>query len=714
MILSSLRSLMQQEYRQLFTWIPVLLGIGIAWYFALHNEPERWVPFNAFIYCVILAWLCRNRLPVMGFIWMGGGVVALGFMLAMWQTQQSDSPVLERSGLYEIEGHIITVDSNSQGVKRFLIALNKMDSQTEQAIPKHIRVMIRTKDNGAAVGDRVRLLVKLSPPPRPVMPEAYNFARKSYFQQLGAVGFAVSEVTIIEPDNRNQWHDFINRLRDTIAMENERILSNPTGAVASALMVGKRYAIDDQVMQHIRDAGIAHILAISGLHMVIVMGFCFVASRKFLAISTRVAVYYPTKKIAAMIAIMMGGIYLLLSGIPVSASRAFIMSSLYFLAILLDREPRPMHSVAWAALVILAMKPSDLLSPGFQMSFAAVVALIASYSFIDQHLRKFREQDTVLLTRLISYVGNMMLSSLIAGVATMPFSIYHFNHYSAYGVLTNLLAIPLTTLWIMPLAMISLLLSPVKLAFLTLIPMGWGIDLLVMLSKNIASLPYADRAFPSFSGWLLGVITVSVLWLSLWHTRLRLFSLPCILASVTWLMLKHDQQRPHIIISGEDKGSFAIINDQGEMMLSSLKRQDNYEKNTWKRRLGLVEGEDIELATHHPNYSCDRLACHYRVGEKHIAFIYDAAALIEDCEHADLLINFTYQNAYRLSPNHCSRPRIINRYHLWKNGGYTIRFHGEEMIIKHASYQAANRPWSTSKVSNRKKTLDQTAKKPPA
>lgn len=685
----------KQEFRQLFLWVPVCLATGIGIYFILPIEPTWYLLGLITSNCILLSLLLKKKYTLLALVICALSLVSLGVTLASIRSKIVLAPVIEKSKIYDLHGIITDIDTNHQGIARYIINVHTLAPLLPSETPEYVRVTIRTKTNNAQIGNHIFIQTKLSPPPRPVMPGAYDFARKSYFQRIGAVGFAISDVDITskEQHSSNSITAPIMRFRERIATHNNLTIGEKSGSIASALMVGKRFGIDDETMNHIRNAGIAHLLAISGLHLVIVTGFSFWATRFLLSRFTYIAEYYDIKKIAASCAILTGGIYLLMTGVPISALRAYVMTSLFLTAILLDREPTPMNSVALAATFILITKPESLLTPGFQMSFAAVIALIASFDLLNRDTNHGL-YETSSARRFIRYIGNIIFSSLVAAIATAPFGMYHFNNYSMYGVITNLIAIPLTTLWIMPLAMISMILYPLKLSFLTLIPMGYGIDLLLSIAKQIASLPYAYRVVPSFSPIILSITIFSGLWLCLWKTKIRFAAIPAIIIGGTLIHITSHHDVPNIIISGDASKGYALLDSQGNLMFSE-KGRNNYERDTWIRRTGMNEHEQISTtSTSIDQYHCDNLSCIYNVNGTSISFSTDPASFVEDCQNTDIIVNLTFTNAYKAFPSECANKQIISRYHLWKEGTHTIKIKKDgRAIIKTVYEQSLKRPW---------------------
>ena len=306
------------------------------------------------------------------------------------------SLVLERDvGPLWVSGRVIEIQNRTTGPRVVLDRLHLPRIEPAQT-PSKARIRLHRKSE-LEIGQRISVLSKLSPPPEPVFPGAYDFQRRAWFEQLGAVGFALSRVRVVddavatdsgaaaEPDDvagTNTIALAIALLRQTIAERIRAAQPNPEGAIAAALITGDRSAIPADVIEAMRDSGLAHLLAISGLHMGLVAATIFFAVRAMLAMWERGTLRYPVKKWAAITAIVGSFAYLLLSGMTVPTQRAFLMTGIVLLAIILDRTAISLRLVAWAATFILLITPEAILGASFQMSFAAVVVLVAAYEML--------------------------------------------------------------------------------------------------------------------------------------------------------------------------------------------------------------------------------------------------------------------------------------------------------------------------------------------
>lgn len=649
-----------EERHNWFLWIPVLFGIGICLYFALPEEPSIWIGFGWAALSLILLSLFRKYTSIflLAFIIL---IIGLGFVNAQWRAIRQASPIIpitERPA--SIIGTVIEVEHLPSG-KRIFVAPRNIRGVPPSSMPKNIRLTVRTPDNGASPGDLVKIFGVISPPPEPVYPGAYDFGRIAYFEQTGAVGYTLAPIRILEPARKYSFMTAIATLRKTIADRIIRDIGKEKGSIAAALLVGESGAIAKKTFEDIRASGLAHLISISGLHLSLVVGIFYVCSRKILALSETLTLQYNIKKWAALFGLIGSAFYLLLAGMPIPAQRAYIMASLVLLAIIIDRKPTPMRCVAWAALIILIMEPESILTPSFQMSFAAVIALISGYRALAHVFSHWGDElpdhQRQLYARIGLYIYGIVISTFIAGFATLPFGIYHFNNYSSYSILANLVAIPTTSFWIMPWGVLALLLLPVHLENLALYPMQWGIDLVLTISRNIAHLPYASGFVPSLSSYGFALVVFGMCWLLLWEKRWRLAGVPLIVIGMAAMFFT---PTPDIIIDQNGK-LFAVKNQNNELVFNN-NRLAHYTRHIWMQRSGQ---EKTVSAAKRTGLPCDNQWCVYETPYKTIAFVQDATVLHEACSHSDIVINLTGVTFP------CSRT-IISRDDLKRKGTHIL------------------------------------------
>lgn len=675
-------------------WLPVMLGVGIGLYFSLPIEPSVWIA--PFAFAVALGFLLFTRgaqsaiLQVWGLISLVLVFVTLGFGIAQLRTISLTAPILERSiGPTEVLGRIVTVEPRERGERLVLEKLEVKGLALEDT-PTRIRVTLASGAEGLYPGDRVRGRAKLSPPPEPSAPGAYDFARAAYFKQLGAVGFAygrfekLHEVagSALSGDQLSRrwevwWADLRHRLSERIVTA----LPGDPGTIAAALMTGERGRVPETHLQALRDAGLAHLLAISGLHIGLVAAGLFFGLRGVLALIPALALNYPIKKWAALVALPGAFAYLMLVGATIPAQRAFLMTGLMLLAVLLDRRALSMRLVAWAAMATLLLAPESLVSVSFQMSFAAVTLMIAAYEG-RRGLFAPAGRDFWSLGSLWRYALGIAVTSGLATIATAPFAVYHFNHLALYGVFANVLAVPITAFWIMPWALVAFLLMPFGLEALPLWLMGLGIEAVVGTAMTVADWPSAALKISAMPIWGLVAASIGGLWLAIWTGPWRFLGVLPLAASVLSIML----WRPPDILVSADARLLAVRQDDGSMWRSS-RRVNRFAADIWFRRAGLDPGNSSATGERSAPL-CDPMGCIAQVNGKKVALAWRAGAVAEDCGLVDLMISrIPLRRA-------CQRPeKTVDRFDLWRNGAHAIWIDGDSIKIESVATTRGERPW---------------------
>ena len=670
-------------------WLPVCLGAGIGLYFFLPVEPTMW-PGPACVAIAAIAAVAGRRSAALLLPAIILGVIAAGFSIAQIRTAQVAAPVLEkRIGPVMVDGRI--VDLHRRGARyRLVLDRLRIGRLAEERTPERIRLTVRAVPDGLRPGDTVRVRAIIAPPPAPAAPGAYDFARSAYFKRLGGVGFSVGRTRVTEAADRGPASPgiVVARLRQRMTERILAALDPPAGAIAAALMTGERGSIPDDILVAMRESGLAHLLAISGLHIGLVAGLLFFFLRLLLAVIEPVALRYPIKKWAALGAMAGAFLYLLISGATVPTQRAYLMVSVVLIAVMIDRTALSMRLVAWAAALVMVVAPENVLSVSFQLSFAAVIALIASYETVSRPLGRWRSQGG--RGRLVAVYGaGILLTAVVAGLATAPFAIYHFNRLALYGVAANAVAVPLTGFWIMPWAMAAFVLMPFGLEGVALAPMGWGIDLLIAIARTVSGWRGSSVLVPAMPTAALCVVALGGLWLCLWRTRWRWLGVPVIAASLVTVAFVRP---PDILIDGSAK-LMAVRTADGGLALSS-RRAARFEGEIWLRR----SAQRRSAAWAGPGLACDSLGCIYRAGGQTVALVHHRAALVEDCAIATVIVSRVPVRRWL-----CRKPvRIIDRFKLWRGGGHAIWLDADRVRVESVNERRGRRPWTAQKGRRRR------------
>lgn len=675
-------------------WVPVLFGCGIAVYFLLPSEPLLWTGFVGFGGFAAVTLLLYRRRGAFFIASIAALASAAGFVGIQLRTNAVDAPKIEqRIGPVAVTGSIVHLEPKTNGVRLLLDQLS-VERLEPSATPERIRLTVRYGGKDLRAGDRVHLLAILQPPPEPAIPGGFDFARKAWFERIGAVGFALGRPRATDPAEVGSFSVALARVRQFVTARILRAGDPATAPVAAALMTGERKAIPEQTLADMRDSGLAHLLAISGLHIGLIAGLLFFTVRLGLSAVEGVALRWPIKKIAAMTALAGAFCYLLISGSPIPTQRAFMMVAISLCAIMIDRNAISMRLVALAAVIVLLIAPESLLSASFQMSFAAVIGLVAVYEAAGSRLARARAGG-VIVSRVWVFLAGTILTTMIASLATGPFAIYHFNRLALYGLLANLLAVPLTGLWIMPWAILAFLLMPFGLEEIALVPMGWGIDAVLAIAAWTASLPGAVALIPPMTTPVLCVVALAGLWLCLWRGPLRYASIPVLVVALGSLVFA---RTPDVLIDGEAR-LFAVRLGDGTVVMPPG-NGNRFQRDIWLRHLTAPAASDPprDRVMGNGGMACDRDACLIRLNGQTVSLVFGPAAMREDCARADHLILMT-----RSSRSFCHAGSVVgSTFGLWRDGAHAFYFSADGNVsVETARTLRGDRPWS--RVSMRKR-----------
>ena len=670
-------------------WIPVGLGTGIALYFSLVQEPALWTGGVALAAAALLGWSQRHR-PGMALLCVALAVTAAGFTAAQWRAALLRAPVITDAMIpTQVTGRVASADTLVGG-KRVILERLRINRLPPDRTPERIRLTLRGQQPALEPGNWVTLRAGILPLPPPTAPGAFDFQRQSYFDGVGGIGFSLAAAEVIAQGGAEDDVEAIGlaiaRLRQHMTERIYDAIGGASGAIAAALVTGERGAIPESVLDAMRDSGLAHLLAISGMNIGLVAGILFFVVRAGFALVPPIALRYPIKKWAAGIGIVGALGYTVISGGTVPAIRSFLMIALVLTAVLFDRRGISMRTMAWSAAIILLLMPESLIGASFQMSFAAVIALITVYEILSSRLRPRGEDMPGWLQRGLLYLGGIALTTLVAGAATAPFALYHFNRYAAYGLAANLIAIPLNSVWVMPWAVIGMLLMPFGLEGPAFRMMGWGIDGIIATAETVAGWSGAVTLLPAMPIWGLILTAAGGLWLCLWTRPWRLAGVALVAAGLASLLVVRP---PDILIDG--RGSLlGIRTADGGLALSGW-RGDRFVQASWLRLAGQEEAPPYwPVAGTSPDgrLSCDALGCVYRAGGWTVALVQSPEALVEDCRLADVVV------ATVPVGRSCRGPTaIVDRFDLWRDGAHALWLSGGVVRVESVNGNRGRRPW---------------------
>lgn len=680
-----LRETWDAEFEQWPLWVPVLLGLGIGLYFALPVEPYLGVTSGTFVFCLIAVALCRRNVS----LFVPASILALifaGLTLAHFRAEYVAAPVLqEETGALGVEGRVRSIELLESNAYRVLIDRLSLSGIPSSDTPDRIRLVVRTKGAIPMAGDRIRTRAVIVPPSGPVMPGAFDFSRQAWFMRLGGVGYAIASIDIVSgvaDANPEAYWQRIERYRLRMTQRIRNVLDGDAGAVAAALMTGQRRLIPERIVEDLRIAGLAHLLAISGLHIGLLAGVAFFVVRAALALVPSIALRWPIKKWAAAAAIGVALFYALVSGTSIPTQRAFAMTSLVLLGVILDRRAITMRLVALVATALLVVTPEVLIHVGFQMSFAAVVALVATYEALRG--RRWMAQDGTLWGRVRFYFLALVVTTLVSDFAIASFAAFHFNRVASFSLISNMLAVPVMGLWVMPLAFFAFCLMPFGLEVLALKPMAWGIDAVTGIAHWVAGWDGAAVHVPAMPNLAIAGVALGGLWLALWSRPWRAWGLAPIGLG---LALALTATPPDLMVDGD--GKLVALRTQAGELAFSKSRGGRMARETWMRRGGEAEAVGWKrLEEDGGALACDASGCVYEAGARTIAILNHADGASEDCARADAVIS--------LVPifETCAANAVIDRFDLWRRGAHAIWLEDDRVTIRTAAEAQGARPWS--------------------
>ncbi len=562
---------LSEQRGHLFGWAPVVFAVGISFYFAATHEPRlgRCVVL-LFSGCVGLMIMRRLSSDTASIMVAALALIIGGYGLAGLRANLVAEPVLGFRYYGPIEGRIIEIDRSGSDAVRLTLDRVVLARMAPDRTPYTVRVSLHG-DQGfiePEPGQLVILTGHLSPPSGPAEPGGFDFQRMAWFERLGAVGYTRTPVLLARGANEGAAGLRVYRMRTAISEAVQDRLPGPSGAFAAAIMTGDRSGMERDSLDALRASNLAHLLAISGMHMGILAAFIFAAVRSGLALFPYVALRWSTKKIAAVCALLAGAGYLVMSGNSVSTERAFVMVAVMLIAVLFDRRALTLRAVAIAAMIVLVLRPEALFGPGFQMSFAATTALVVVFGAM-------RRTEWPNLPNWLKPVGAVFVSSLVAGLATAPIAAFHFNQIAQYGLIANLLSVPLMGTVVMPAAVLAALLAPIGLEMLGLWIMDLGLRWILAVAQFVSAQEAALRHVPTPPSEVLAMIVGGAIIVVLWRGAPRWVGLaPAAIGFVMWQSV----DRPVILVA-ESGSLIGLMTEMGRDV--SKERGEGFVASSW-------------------------------------------------------------------------------------------------------------------------------------
>ncbi len=665
------------------------LAGGIAAWFAL-SGPVVWVVALAVALLAALGAVAAWR-GVAGRARLQQSVIALSLVFALglgliWvRSEMVGTAAIERPLSGTFEGRVLQrIEQPAEDRVRLVLAMREPD--TGRAVKVRVNVPLEFDTPALGEGAVLRFQARLMPPAPPMLPGAYNFARSTWFEGLAATGSLQRATEVIEPAGRVP---VLAGTQRSLADHVRSRLPGPAGAIAAAFASGDRGSIGVADEDAMRDAGLTHLLSISGLHVSAVIAAAFFVALRLLALWPWLALRVRLPVVAAAVGALAGIGYTLLTGSEVPTLRSCLAALLVLGALALRREPLSLRMVAVAAVCVLALWPEALAGPSFQMSFAAVIAIVVLHDA--QPVRDFlapREESW------LRHAGRRLIMLLVAGlvieIALMPIVLFHFHRAGLYGALANVVAIPLVTFIAMPLIALALVFDLVGAGA----PFWWltgkSLDLLLAIARFTAGQPGAVRLMPQMTAGTFAWFVAGGLWIGLWRGRQRLLGLvPVGLGTILLLATP----LPDVLISGD--GRHVGIVGEGDRLLVLRESRSDYTRENMLKLAG-VAGDPVALEQW-PGAQCSTEFCviTLRRGGRDWHLLLsrnrqriEERALAAACERADIVVS------ERWLPRSC-RPRWLkaDRDYLEASGGLAIVLDGPR--LRSVGAEQGDHPWWT-------------------
>jgi competence protein ComEC len=658
---------LEAERDQLVLWLPVALGLGIALWFALPDS-TAWRAAVLVLVAVGFAGLAVGRGGrAARAVAVGALLAALGVGLVWSRSERVAAPVLDRPTVATFEARVETVEPLAARdlVRLTLLPVGTAIDARGRAIdlPRRVRVNLAEEDVPKGLGEDavVNLRARLMPPPLPAVPGAYDFARVAWFAGIGATGRGFAPVAVTTPVKSGSG------LRGRLSKHITGSLDGSAGGIAAALATGDVGAISEADSEAMRRAGLAHLLSVSGLHITAAVAATMLIVMRLLALSPRLALHVRLPLVAAVAGAGAAIGYTLLTGSQVPTIRSCVAALLVLVALAIGREAMTLRALASGAIIVLVALPEALAGPSFQLSFAAITAIVA----LHEHPRikaLFGPHEEGRMRRSVRAMASLLLTGIVVEAALMPIAVYHFHKAGIYGAVANIVAIPLTTFVVMPLEALALLLDMVGVGA----PIWWlvqhSLDLLLWIAHAVAAAPGAVRALPAMPDGAYAAMVSGGLWIALWRTRWRRLGIAPLLMGASWALAT---KAPDMLVTSDGR-HVAVRTAAGLALLRD--RAGDYVRDTLAENAGL-DGEPLLLADQ-PDARCSRDLCltdivaggrRWRILATRSAYLVPTAELVAACRAADIAVS------ERSLPRGCS-PRWLrlDRRTLQRTGGVAV------------------------------------------
>lgn len=684
-LFARLEALAEAERDQLPLWLPVGLGLGIAAYFTLPDR-HAWVAF-----------LLGAAASVFGFLAAGWGTrwgralaifsaaALIGCCNAWWHAERAAAPRIGDEQIARFDAEVEAVQRVAAADKvRFVVRPIAAPN-----LPPRVRINVDA-DKAPAVqpGAILRTRAWLMPPTPAPIPGAYDFSRAAWFQQVGATGRTL-DLEVVSDKGPGGWRGWMAGVRQRLGDHIRAQLGGGEGAIAVALVNGDQGGIPQDDADAMRNSGLAHLLSVSGLHLTAVVGAVMLLTLRLLALSPTLALRFRLTLIAAGGGALAGIAYTILTGAEVPTVRSCIAALLILGGIALGREALTLRLVATGALIVLLLWPESLVGPSFQLSFAAITAIVVLHE--QPKVRAFlAKREEVLPLRLLRDLAGLLLTGFAVEAALTPIGLYHFHRAGLYGTFANIVAIPLTTFIIMPAEALALLLDLAGLGA----PLWWiagkALHLLLIIAHRTGEATGAVALLPGMADAAFALLVGGGLWLALWRTKWRRWgALPLGIGAV-WALLS---PAPDLLVTGDGR-HVAFRAADGSIGILRTRARD-YVRDTFAE--SLATGEELPDVDDLKGAACTDDSCLVTLSRGGRAWTilatrtrtpFEQPPLAEACAAADIVIS------ERRLPADCAprwlkiEPRLLRR-----TGGLSIRL-GASPRVTTVAQGVGSHPWS--------------------
>jgi competence protein ComEC len=667
-------------------WAPVALTFGIWTYFALAREPQWWLVGLAAMVALPLFTVARGRGPLAL-----AALVLFGLVLAKVKADWIAAPVLHATTAERlVTGRVEDISPAARGRRVIILAVDAIEGVLAGNLPRRLRLSVATKQGAPEIGWRIAVKAVLAPLPSPVMPGGFDYGRNLWWDGIGGTGRATAAIETLstEVPAGLMFRASVEALRQLIGSRITRVLDGTSGAIGEAIITGQRSAIPRAVNLSFQVSGLAHVLSISGLHMALAAGGVFWFVRAVLALFPVLALRYPIKKWAAAVAMLVGLFYMILAGTGVATQRSYIMIAIVFFAIMVDRPAISVRNLALAAVIILVLEPEAAIQASFQMSFLAVMGLTAYYEAWADY-RRHRDPEVVLgrpqwvrvLRKLAAGFAAAIITTIVAGSLSSIPAAFHFGRLAPYSVVANGLALPVISLVIMPMALLSVLAMPFGLEAWPLWAMGQGIDAMIAISNWVAGFPgaYVVVAQPPAIAVIVTALGAALLCLLRGPARFGGAAV-----AVVGIALSVLRPMPDIFI--ERTASVVAVRSPDGMLVPAPGRKGRFAVAKWLLANG--EEESPKDAIARDGWTCTQDQCRATVRGKVVLYLRSEGGSAPDCGGADIVIA-----AFPLRRACATTPFRIDRFDVWRHGAHALTIADGEIHVTTAHGEAGERPW---------------------